>query len=176
MPIEKYSLSLRIVHWLTALIIFSLLIIGFYMSGLDFTDSKKETLYILHKSFGVIVFALVLVRIIIRIKSKIPPLPNTIPGLIRILSHIVQYSLYILMILMPISGYLMSNFYGFPVIFFNITLPNIVGVNTDLGKIFGEIHEVLGYCLIFALFLHIAGALKHRFFDIKENDVLPRII
>ncbi len=146
------------------------------MAGLDYLDDRKEKLYILHKSFGVIIFVLVLIRIFFRITKKAPPLPNSMPKIIQFAAHFVQYLLYLLMILMPISGYLMSNFYGFPVIFFSKTLPNIVATNPELGKLFGEIHEFLGFSLIAILVLHIAGALKHRFFDIKENNVLPRII
>lgn len=176
MPVQKYHIAIRILHWLMALIIISLLAIGIYMSDLDFLDPKKAKLYALHKSFGVVILALVFIRIFFRIFKQVPKLPNSIPRTIRLLSHFIHYLLYLLMILLPVSGYLMSNLYGFPVTLFSVTLPNVASTNPNLGKVFNEIHEILGYSLIVVLSLHIIGVLKHRFFDAPENDVLKRII
>jgi cytochrome b561 len=176
MPIQKYHLSLRILHWLMALIIIGLLIVGFYMASLDEFAPNKEKLFIIHKSLGVTLFVLVFIRIFFRITKKTPPLPDSIPKIIQLAANSVQYLLYLMMILMPISGYLMSSYYGFPVIMFSTPLPMLVHTDMEMGKTFNDIHKILGYCLVALLTLHILGALKHRFFDVKENDVLKRML
>ena len=172
----KYHLSIRILHWLMALIIISMLTLGFYMAGLDREAPNKMFLYDLHKSFGVTIFLLVAIRISCRLLTKIPPLPNTMSKLIKISAHFVHYFLYLLMILMPLSGYLMSSFAGYPVAIFSITLPNFVEKNIPKAEFFHDSHTFLAYVIITLLVLHILAAIKHRFFDLKENNILPRII
>jgi cytochrome b561 len=92
------------------------------------------------------------------------------------MGHMVHMLLYGLMIFMPLSGYLMSNFFGYPVHLFGLPLPMLVEKNMALGKFFASTHEILGFAFVAILGLHIAGAIKHRFFDKPENDVLGRIM
>jgi cytochrome b561 len=80
------------------------------------------------------------------------------------------------MLIVPLSGYLMSNSYGFEVKFFGLTLPNLISQNIDLAKDFGEIHEISAFSLAGLIALHIVAVIKHRFFDQKENDVLKRML
>ena len=150
---------------------------GFYMTNLlGAQSSNKMFIYNLHKSFGALVLFLVVVRIFIRLSKPIPPLPNSIHMVIKKLAHSTHLLLYVLMILMPLSGYLMSSYFGYPVHLFGIPLPMLVEKNVDLGKFFGEAHKFLGLSFVALLSLHIGGAMKHRFFDKKENDVLKRMI
>lgn len=174
---EKYSPSSRILHWLMAILIIALLGLGIYMTTfLDKEATNKMELYGLHKSLGVIALALIFVRIANRIKNPAPQLPKTIKKQEQTIAHIGHMVLYILMLVLPISGYLMSNSYGHPVKLFSIALPTLVSTNYDLGKIFSQTHYYGGYALLFLICLHILGALKHRFFDTPENDVLKRMI
>ncbi len=173
----KYAKSSRILHWSIAVIIIGLLGIGIYMA--DFLDKEapnRMQIYNLHKSFGVLVLMLVAIRIVNRFCNKPPHLPYTMPKYERILAHFAHALLYILMIIVPLSGYLMSNSFGYPAMFFGYEMPFLIEKNFDLGKIFAEIHEITAYALLGIVTLHILGALKHRFFDIKENDVLKRMI
>ena len=80
------------------------------------------------------------------------------------------------MVLMPLSGYLMSNYFGYPVHLFGLPLPMLVEKNIELGKFFAEVHKFIGFAFIAVLILHFAGVIKHRFFDKAENDVLKRMI
>jgi cytochrome b561 len=174
---KKYHIVARIIHWAMSLIIISLLCIGFYMVYLLDKDSvNRADIYSLHKSFGVAVLILFFVRVFVRITKKAPTLPDSISRNIQKLAHFVHYSLYFLMISMPLSGYLMSNSYGYPVKIFGASLPFLIGKNIELGKIFALMHMYLGFAFVAFLFLHIAGVIKHRFFDKKENDILPRMI
>jgi cytochrome b561 len=173
---QKYSISMRIVHWAMALIIITLLAVGFYMTNfLSSQADNRATIYALHKSFGVVVMFLIVARIFFRISSSIPPLPNSMPKTIQKLASSAHYLLYFLMIFMPLSGYLMSNSFGYPVHLFGIKMPMLVEKNMELGSFFSNVHKFLGYAFVAVLSLHILGAIKHRFFDLAQNDVLKRM-
>ena len=172
---EKYHISIRILHWLMALMIISLLIVGFYMKGIDKELFSRGIFYHFHKSFGVVVLFLVAIRIFFRLIKSTPPLPEAIPDKIKKLAHRVHYLLYLLMFIMPLSGYLMSNFYGYRVRLFDVKMPYLVEKNVELGAFFAKTHQVLGFVFVFVITLHVLGVIKHRFFDEKENDVLPRM-
>ena len=176
--VEKYHIFSRVIHWLMAIIIIGQLSGGIYMSQfLLKTSEYRSDFYNLHKSFGALVLLLILVRIINKIINKSPSLPDTITKSEKILANIAHYSLYLLMILVPLSGYLMSNSYGYSVKFFSITLPNLVEKNYEIGALFSSTHKYLGYLTVIIVVLHIAGALKHRYFDKnKQNDVLKRML
>jgi cytochrome b561 len=174
---QKYHISARITHWIMALIIISLLAVGFYMTNfLDKESTNRMMIYNLHKSFGALVMFLIIVRIFIRLSKPVPPLPDSISKFVQKTAHFVHILLYTLMIFMPLSGYLMSNFFGYPVHLFGLQLPMLVEKNIEMGKFFGEVHEILGFAFVVVLTLHISGAIKHRFFDKPENDVLKRMI
>jgi cytochrome b561 len=173
----KYPISSRILHWLMAAIILFLLGLGIYMSEfLSKEAPNRLDIYNLHKSLGALVLGLVFVRIINRFIFKAPALPNSLPKFERIAAHLAHVALYLLMIAVPLSGYLMSNLFGYPVHFFSVNLPNIVEANPDLGMKIHESHGVFAYILLGVIALHVAGVIKHKFFDKPENDVLKRMI
>ncbi len=175
--IAKYHISSRIFHWSMALLIISLLAVGIYMDEFLAKDAPyRGTIYDLHKSFGVVVLLLFFARVINRFVHKAPKLPNALPKWQKICATIMHYKLYVLMFLMPLSGYLMSNSYGYPVKLFGLKLPFLVEKNYEAASFYGSCHKYLGYFLIAALLIHIAAAFKHRFFDKKENDVLTKML
>ncbi len=173
----KYSLSSRILHWLMAAIILFLIGLGIYMA--DFLSKEapnRMDVYNLHKSLGALVLALVVVRIVNRLIYKAPEMPKTLLKSEKILAHLTHAALYLLMIFVPLSGYLMSNLFGYPVGFFGIELPKIAETNLELAGFFHEAHEVLPYVLLGLIALHVLAVIKHRFFDKPENDVLKRML
>ncbi len=173
----KYPLTSRMLHWLMAALIIFMLALGSYMTEFLSKESvNRSEVYNLHKSFGVMVLILVLIRIINRLFKTPPALPSSISPLEKNLAHLGHFALYILMLLTPISGYLTSVSFGFPVHFFGIELPALVEKNFDHGKIFAEAHEVLSYSLLAVVIIHILAVIKHRFFDRPENDVLQRML
>lgn len=173
----KYNLLSRILHWFMALIIISLIIMGIYMTEFLAKDATSRSLiYSLHKSFGVVILLLFFVRLINRILNKAPTLPDIFKKSEKIAANIGHISLYILMLLMPLSGYLMSNSYGYNVKLFGLKLPNLISTNYELGPIFSKAHFYLGYFLLLVILIHISAVIKHRFFDEKEKDVLKRMI
>lgn len=173
----KYHLTSRILHWLMSLLIFGLLGLGIYMADFLPSDAtNKFQIYDLHKSFGVMVLILVFIRIFNRFLHPAPTLPQGLPAIEKFASHVAHILLYVLMLVIPLSGYLMSNSYGFAVHFFTIEMPNLISTNPQIGRIFAKTHKFAAYGLIATIGLHVGGALKHRFFDKPENDVLKRML
>lgn len=174
--ITTYHISSKLIHWIMAIIIIPQLIIGLYMVQILASDAPfRSTIYSLHKSFGVLAIGLIFYRIINKIINRTPPLPNSLAKWQIICAKIMHYKLYLLMVLMPFSGYLMSNSYGYPVKFFGFTMPYLTQKNYQMAGFYSNCHKYIGYLFFTLIAIHILAAMKHRFFDLKENNVLARI-
>ncbi|KIZ43348.1 MULTISPECIES: cytochrome b [Rhodopseudomonas] len=177
--IEKYPASLRILHWVRAVLIIGLIAAGWAMTGAsDTTASKFDFLYPWHKSFGVLVFLIVVAQLAIRATSQLPG-SAPLPAHERILSHAVHIAIYALVLIVPLMGYAMSSSYAESsgVFFFGIHIPELLPKDHERFKLFQLLHKTLAYTLLGLVTLHIVGALKHRFFDQDpRTDVLPRMM
>lgn len=163
--VTSYSKGSKFFHWIIALIVILMLAGSFFLD--DLPDSIKGTAFMLHKSFGLTVLALMLLRIIWIVQKGKPALPVTVPAWQRAMSRLVQYSLYFFVIVMPLSGWIMSTAAGrSPVLFDLVQLP-LPGIAEDkaLAKLMAEWHETIAFIIIGLLVLHIAGAAKHYFID-----------
>lgn len=173
----KYSLTMRVLHWLIALLILGMIGVGWYMAGLPDEDPVKYDIYPVHKSIGITLLGLIVLRLLVRFVSPIPKLPNELAGWEKVLTKTTHFLLYLLMLLVPISGYLMSDFAGFPVEWFGIDVPGFVPDNMDNSENALSAHGILPYILLGLVILHILGSLKHRFIDKDKNtDVLKRML
>lgn len=161
-------------HWTIAL-----LVIGLLVGGLTMTDMKvspdKFKLYALHKSIGITVLALMLLRFAWR---GVDPRPQDVAGMAPIVAfaaHAVHRLLYVALIAMPISGWVYNSASNFPLQWFGLVqLPAIVAPDQGLKALAHEVHEVLAWTIIALLLMHIAGALKHHFID--RDDTLRRML
>jgi len=176
---SKHPLLSRILHWLMAAIILAALGLGIYMvEFLDKEAANRQAIYDLHKSLGVVVFMLIiLLRLPVRLVFGAPPLPKSLPIYERILARLTYLAFYFLMIAVPLSGYLMTNAFGYPVPFFSLTdeLLFIYGIDDEMAKKFAEFHKTSAFVLLALVTLHILAVIKHRFFDKPENDLLKRM-
>ena len=177
--IDKYPATLRILHWVRAVLIISLIAAGWTMTVLnDDVTAKFNLLYPWHKSFGVLVFLIVLTQLAIRGISRLPE-PAPLPAHEKILSHAVHVTMYALLLIVPLMGYAMSSSYtqSDGVFFFGIHLPELLPKDDDRFRLFQLLHKTLAYSLLALITLHVVGALKHRFVDKdRRTDVLPRMI
>ncbi len=166
---QHWGLISRLTHWLMAILIIGLLYVGLYMS--DLPDSPdKFALYGLHKSFGVIALGFVTFRLIWRLMTITPDLPDQL-----LLSRLSAPILYLAMITMPVSGLTMSQAGGHPVSIFGwYTLPTLIDKNPALGKLAWQIHGYAGKIFIALICLHILAALYHQL--ILKNNLLGRMI
>lgn len=167
-------------HWTMALIIVGLLILGLIMTGWLAEATYVGQMYWWHKSFGVLVLALIFVRLLVRwqYKNQIPQLPLDMPNYERLGAHAGHTLLYILMLLVPISGYLMSSTYtgSSGITFFDIAMPNVLPKNDVQAKYFTAIHMISAYAIGILVIGHVLAVLKHRFFDAKEHDSLSKML
>jgi len=170
---DKYSSGLRVIHWLMAIFIIGMLCSGFYMKSLPFSNEIKFSIYDIHKACGITVLGLIIMRIFFRVFTYVPPLPASSSQLTVHASKIVHLGLYFLMLLMPLSGYVMSSASGRAIKYF-FHIPLLINENRELTNAANELHSTLAYFIILFIILHIAGTLKHILID-KQN-VLKRII
>jgi cytochrome b561 len=160
----RYPFFIRLLHWTMAAIVVTLIAVGWTMSGLPREAENRGFLYDLHKSFGVLILLLALLRVSARLRSRIPPLPPFTPYE-KILAKLSHYLLYALLVIIPIMGILMVNGFGFEVPFFGLTLPRVFPLNRELAGLAKEVHEVLAYSLLGLVALHVAAVIKHWYID-----------
>lgn len=159
-------------HWILAVIIIGMLILGLYMTTLPDTVNKFK-LYRWHKEWGVVVLMLAVIRLIWRANNVAPLLQ--LPWWEKMAAHGAHYALYFFMFSMPLTGWLMSSAAGFSVSFFGIfILPDLVPNSEPLRKLFGMAHEWLGYGLIATIIGHAGAAFQHHF--IYKDDILRRML
>lgn len=169
-----YTGTAKVLHWLVALIIIGLFVLGQYMSDLSMSPRKLQ-LYSWHKWFGVTVFLLVLVRLGWRLTHQPPRLPEQMPRLQQLASHVGHTALYGLMLAVPISGWLMSSAKGYQTVWFGVLpIPDLLGKDKLLGDLLAELHGALNGLLMFIVVIHVIAALKHHFID--RDDVLKRML
>ena len=157
-----------------ALAIFGLLGLGFYMSDLPLSPEKLK-LYSWHKWAGVTVFLLTFMRLAWRATHQPPAMPWQMSKLQQIGAHVGHAGLYLLMLAIPLSGWLMSSAKGFQTVWFGVLpIPDLLPKNKELGDMLLELHESLNLLLILLLIVHVAAALKHHFFD--KDDILIRML
>jgi cytochrome b561 len=168
-----YTRTAIVLHWLVAISVLSLLTVGLYMTGLKISPVKLQ-IYMLHKSFGLLVLALMLVRVLWRMTHRPPPLPNSMPSWQKMASGVSHALMYLLLLAMPISGWLMNSASGFPTKLFSVLpLPQLIARDSDAFTRWQSVHSYLAYALIALVLLHIAAALKH--FLLGRDQVMARM-
>lgn len=147
--------------------------IGLYMADLHLSPLKLR-LFSYHKWIGVSVWALLLARIAWRAGHAPPPLPSGTPAWEHMAAQAGHLLLYVLMALIPVSGWLMSSAQGVSTVYLGLwQLPDLVVKNEALGWLLLAVHRILNYALLGAVVLHVAAALKHHFID--RDGVLGRM-
>lgn len=175
---HSYTRTAIILHWLIAFLIIGQIIGGVYMHELDPGD-QKYTFYQLHKSFGIVVLLLTVLRLAWRLIHKAPPLPDGMSALERLISKLTHIAFYLLMIGTPIVGWMMVSASPIAIptkLFKTVSWPDFPGMgrSKELAETFQETHEVMAFALVGLLVLHVAAALKHHF--IAKDDILIRMI
>lgn len=170
----RYTFTAIRLHWLAALLIFAAFPLGLYMSDMALSPLKlKLTSY--HKWLGVTIFLLTVARLAWRAKHTPPPLPNAMLAGQRTATHAVHYLLYVLIIAIPLSGWLMSSAKGFQTVYFGVLpLPDLIGKDKALGDALKEVHELLSFGMLGLVIAHAGAALKHHFID--RDDILIRML
>ncbi len=171
--VAVYHPLARTLHWLMALLIFCALGLGVWATQLPRGPMRGDVLFV-HKSFGVAVLALIVVRIVVRLALGAPPYAAALGRLTHAAARAAHLLLYALMIALPVSGYLTSSAGGHDVSFFGLfSLPNLVGDNKPLSEAVGQAHYVFACAMGVVLALHLAAVVWHA--RVKRDEVLTRM-
>ncbi len=165
---QHWGIVTKTLHWLMAIMIIGLLAAGFIMEGLENSNPLKFQIYQIHKSFGLTIMVLAALRLIWRFTGETPPLPAGTPAWQVASAHASHVSLYGLMVLMPLSGYVMTSAstLGIPTKYFGLfTVPHLIERNADLSSTASEVHEIVAFAFIAVLSIHILAAIKHVLID-----------
>lgn len=170
----RWGIITQSLHWLMLALIVTQFVLANLAEDLPLGMEKLATLA-RHKSIGITILLLAVARLIWRRANPTPVLPNTLKPYERALAHLSHTALYVLLLALPVSGWLMSSARNFPVSWFNLfQLPDLVKPSRSLYEVLHNVHEVLGWTLCATATLHILGALKHHF--ILKDDVLRRMM
>ena len=169
---QSYDNISRKLHWLIGFIIIALIIVGFIMESMA-KSPTRGIIYNLHKSFGVTILCLMIFRIIWKLNHTHPKLPNTIPRWQQIAAHITHGFLYLIGILMPLSGLLMSVSHGHPPNIFGLFILNFPNHwIKPYANFFSSSHSFLAWLFSLLIIMHIGAAFSH---GINKNGIIWRM-
>jgi cytochrome b561 len=170
-PTIGYHPLAKALHWLTALLVLGMLGLGLWMVDLPISLLKLQV-YGWHKWLGLSVLTLTVLRLLWRRHSPPPPLPNTVTPWELKLAPIVHWTLLILLLAMPITGWLMSSAGGVSVVWFGVLpLPDLVPRDQQLFAVLRTTHHILSRLLIVVIVLHLAAVVRH---DVLRRDGIFR--
>ncbi|MDD5247780.1 MAG: cytochrome b [Rhodocyclaceae bacterium] len=174
MNAPRYTTTAIALHWLMALLLTALFGVGLYMHDLPVSPWKLK-IYSWHKWAGVSAFLLVLARMAWRRAHRPPALPRNMTNALRLAAHAGHGLLYLLMIAIPLTGWLMSSAKGFPTVYFGVLpLPDLVDKNKGLGELLQQVHQLLNFLLAAVVAAHVGAAAKHHLVD--KDGVLLRML
>lgn len=169
-----YGTTARMLHWVVAAAVLAMIPAGLIMvrDGLD--RGLQDALFIFHKNLGSLLIPVIALRVAWRIAHPAPPLPSTLPAWQRTAAHGSHVALYVLMVVLPLSGYVRVRAGGFPIEGLDaMGLPTLVGHSKSLAEAAGTLHEWAAYALIAVLALHLGAALNHAL--IRRDNIWRRI-
>ncbi len=170
-----YTRTAVVLHWLIAICVIAQIALGLWMIGIPKDPpGLRAGWFNVHKSIGLTLGLLILVRVFWRVTHRAPPLPVTMPRWQRITANASHHLLYVCMVVMPVSGYLGSSFTKYPIIYFGTKLPHWGRDAPALKELCSTVHLTTVTILIALIVLHIGAALKHRFVD--RDGVFARML
>jgi cytochrome b561 len=171
-PTNYGAISL-VFHWLMALLVLIMLGLGWgrYYVPRTWTPWMMD----LHKSLGIIILVLVFARVLWRMYEQIPPLPREFTKSEKLIAHVAHYSLYLFMLAMPLSGWLMMSAMGRNPSFFGfIDLPALIEKSPAWVPFLKNVHGLMAYGFAGLITVHVLAAFFHHF--IRKDDILRRML
>jgi cytochrome b561 len=171
---NSWSAPAKLFHWLMALLIFAQIALGLSAASWHLSPTKLN-LFVWHKSTGMVILALLALRLAWRLSHRAPDLPWEMPLWERAAANLSHFLLYVLMIALPVTGWVVSSASNVPFrIFWTIPLPAIVAPDKAVADLFAAIHGWLVTLLAMVLVAHIGAALRHHY--VKKDSVLARML
>jgi cytochrome b561 len=157
----RFTVPQRLLHWLMAICILSMLFIGVGM--VSTVTSKYLTLVQIHKPLGIAILVLALIRLTLRIIYGAPALPADLPEPIKLAANLSQYIFYVLMIGMPLIGWAMLSAASYPVVLFgSVHLPSILPLSPSLHTLLWHAHYFLAFAFFAFILMHVSAILFHK--------------
>lgn len=162
----------KTLHWLIFLLVLCMLIYGYSLEYVP--EAYQGTAYNIHKLTGLTILTLMLIRLVWKLCNKAPLLPVGTPGWQRIIDHVVQWLLYIVLISMPIAGWVGSVAMNRPPHLGQMVINLPIEKNQSLAEQSFSLHNTIAILIIVLVSLHILAALYHYF--IKKDNILQRML
>ena len=171
---DHYPVTSKLLHWLVAICVLTTAPVAITMTRLS-EGLTRDTLYNFHKSLGILILVLMILRLINRLAVGAPIHEPGIERWQKTVSSVVHTLFYVLLVAMPIVGYIANSAYGAPTPFFGLfDLPPIVDKNETLSTPLFTIHRLVGWLVIILVLIHVSAALYHRF--VRRDNVLQRML
>lgn len=176
----RYTLVQRLLHWLIAVLVVGALAAGsvlwaYGFDGLNanFGLDATNAIYKYHKTAGVLILGLMVLRLALRLFFGAPPPPSTLSPAVAMAARATHLAFYGLLIAMPVVGWAATAAGGFPVEFFSAKLPPLIGKNEALSATLYRLHAMLGVAIGALVLIHVAAALRHWL--VLKDGVMRRI-
>jgi cytochrome b561 len=172
--VESWGATAKLFHWVMAALIFAQIALGLLAVSWRVSPAKLN-LFVWHKSTGMLILALLALRLLWRLSRRAPELPWEMPLWERAGAHLSHILLYALMIALPLTGWVIASASNVPFrIFWTIPLPAITAPDKAVEDLFATIHGWLVTLLALVLVAHIGAALRHHY--VKRDTVLSRML
>jgi len=170
----QYTNVARLLHWIMAILVLAMIAAGFLMVQDGLGRSLQNALFIFHKNTGVLVLALVLLRLAYRAMQPPPPLPASVPPWQARAAGASHLALYTLLVVMPVAGYIRVKAGGFPIeVLDALGVPSLVPRSEALADLAKAVHYYAGIVIAAIVIVHISAALYHGL--IRRDGVFSRI-
>ena len=172
---SRYTTVAIALHWVIAVCLLGQYALGWYLDGVPKGVPERSYFVNIHKSTGLLIGLLILVRILWRLSHKPPALPGYMPAWQQRAASCLHGLLYLLMLALPLSGYIASNFSKWGVKFFNTwTMPPWGIEDQDIYAFFNQAHGLISWVLLMLVILHVLAALSHLVSG--HRDILQRML
>ncbi|MGB2045719.1 MAG: cytochrome b [Porticoccaceae bacterium] len=166
---HRYGRVSRLLHWTTAGLFLILIPMGIFTSIIPEQTQYRNAYYVVHKTLGVTALLLLVIRLVWNRISQRPALDSTLTSRERQLARFAHFTLYMMMLALPVTGFMMTSLHGYPTYFFAWELAPL-WPQSDAYILWGAMHKyLLPYLLYIVLGAHILGALKHHFIEKKPS-------
>jgi cytochrome b561 len=170
----RYSAVAQSFHWIIAALVVTQFVLAYAADDLPL-GAHKLALLARHKSFGMTILMLAILRLLWRLRNPPPGLPAGMTALEQFLARATHVAFYVLLFVMPVTGWMMSSAKNYSVSWFGFfTWPNLIGKNEGAFELLRTTHHVLSYILFAIAVLHVLAALKHHFWN--KDGVLLRML
>jgi cytochrome b561 len=171
---QSYDPVLKSLHWLMFVLIVIEFTLAWTMPGLR-RVTTLPSLVSLHFSFGILIFMLIIFRTYWRATHTVPALPSEMSPALRFVAHAMHYSLYGILLVLPLLGLAYASSHGLTVSFFGMfNLPALFANGSSVGRALGELHGIVATLLVFLIGFHIVAAYYHHL--IVKDDILTRML